>query len=78
MNTPSEIAVECARRFHACSDPKCDITHQQAGYVQDAIDKATAGMVPIDDVRPLLESVNPRQRINANDAFLAKHGEKLK
>ena len=79
MNTPSEIAIECVTNLLAHNSEIRRYELLLASH-QSAIDKSTAGMVPIEDVKPLLFWKNGQDydhRI-ASEAFLALHGEKLK
>jgi uncharacterized protein YjaG (DUF416 family) len=78
MNTPSQIAVDAAKRF-AFDSGRTEERLSEA--IQSAIDKATAGMVPIEDVKPLLEAIlhgTIERQLMERDAFISKHGDKLK
>ena len=79
MNKPSEIAVGCVRELFPTT-PMSD-KPRWCEIVQSAIDKATAGMVSIEDVWPLLNALGSgtsSYQYSIKDRFLAKHGEKLK
>lgn len=88
MNEPSQHATSAARSicllpvYDGCVEAALeDPTNfrQHAVIIQEAIDAATAGLVPIQDVLPILESNGSIYALAGEiDKFLKKHGDKLK
>lgn len=85
---PSQHAIEAARVINDMAFAGDDSDANIAAVVQRAIDAAMAGMVPIEDVKPLLaafawfwdceqDATLDMKAKEAFDAFQRKHADKL-